>query len=269
MNNKCAPNKVNSPYEVVKTCYDLPALKRMANYLNKHKGQKINLNQKKDKLWESIKEALKNECSGKDEKCYAEKTMNNSYVKEYFRPKKPDGKFTWLSNFDINEIMEQYEKKYKEFKFFGALPSDFQKIKTPLNGQYIENLVKKGKIKYGIVFNTDPSNRPGQHWVSFFMELNPKDKTGSVEYFDSLGKKPIKSVDEYMKKLCLYCQTKFDYIIERKINKTPFQIKYDGDCGIFSVNFIISRLNGKTFKKIITTKVNEDKFNKCRDYYFS
>lgn len=267
--NICAPDKVNSPYTIVKTCYDLPTLKRMATYLNKEKGCNINLNSNKNKLWEEIKKALKDKCDNKDERCFAENTMNKNLISEFFRPKKPDGDFTWLSNFDIEEIMKQYERKHKDFKFFGALPSDFQKIRTQLNGQLIENLIKEGKIKYGIVFNTDPSTKSGQHWVSFFMEIKPREKKGTVEYFDSLGDKPIPSVKDYMRKLCLYCDYKHNYNIEQKINNKVFQKKYDGDCGVFAINFIISRLNGKSFEKIIKGKINELEFNKCRNFYFS
>ena len=35
----------------------------------------------------------------------------------------------WLSNFDIDNIIEQYEYKYHDFKFLGSSPIDFRKKK--------------------------------------------------------------------------------------------------------------------------------------------
>ena len=45
--------------------------------------------------------------------------------KNTFRPIGPQSQFTWLSTFDINLTLEQYEKKYNDFKFLGAVPIDF------------------------------------------------------------------------------------------------------------------------------------------------
>ena len=48
------------------------------------------------------------------------------------------------------------------------------------------------KIKYkqpiAIIINTDPSYKPGEHWVALFINNN------IAEYFDSFGGKPIKEI---------------------------------------------------------------------------
>ena len=36
----------------------------------------------------------------------------------------------WLSNYDIDDIIIKYEKKYPTFKFLGSTPIDFRKKKT-------------------------------------------------------------------------------------------------------------------------------------------
>ena len=47
--------------------------------------------------------------------------LNNEIKKDLtnniFRPTGPQGKFDWLSTFDINYTLEQYENKYNDFKF--------------------------------------------------------------------------------------------------------------------------------------------------------
>ena len=49
-----------------------------------------------------------------------------------FRPNGPKGKFDWLSTLDINKVLFQYENKYDDFKFLGAVPIDFYDL-TNLN----------------------------------------------------------------------------------------------------------------------------------------
>lgn len=260
--NKCSPH-IASPYDIVETCFDKPMLIKIAKQLNL-KGYNINTNTPTTKvLWNNIRKVLASKCKD-DEICWLKESNNESHLNYYFRPKKPKGQFEWLSNFDIEEIMKQYENKYNKFKFFGALPSDFSKIRTPLNNQYIHDLVSAGKTKYGIIFNTDPSTKSGQHWVSFYMDLDDQ----SVEYCDSLGHSPFKTVNEYINNLILYSKVKYNIDLVRKCNKKKFQQRYDGDCGVYSINYIVARLNGRSFEDIINTPVDEDEFNTCRNYYF-
>ena len=47
------------------------------------------------------------------------------------------------------------------------------------------------------VFNTDPREKSGTHWVAVYI-----DKNGKGEYFDSFGKKPQKDILNFMRKLC-------------------------------------------------------------------
>ena len=42
----------------------------------------------------------------------------------------------------------------------------------------------------GIVFNLDPHDKPGSHWVSMYVDLN----NGGIYYFDSYGYKPLKEI---------------------------------------------------------------------------
>ena len=79
------------------------------------------LHSKKD-LVENLTDKLEDKCS--DQICWSKqkfmKNIDNSKLEEIFhntfRPPGPQGKFTWLDTFNINDVMEQYEKKYKDFK---------------------------------------------------------------------------------------------------------------------------------------------------------
>ena len=78
-----------------------------------------------------------------------------------FAPKSPDkwkkNPNEWLSSLDIIQVMNQYEKKYKGFKFFGAVPMDFASLKQLeiANVDY-NKLYENGIRKLGIVFNLVP-----------------------------------------------------------------------------------------------------------------
>jgi hypothetical protein len=48
-----------------------------------------------------------------------------------------------------------------------------------------------------LVCNTDPSSKPGSHWIVIFT-----DSKGRGEYFDSIGRKPTALFENYMNKNC-------------------------------------------------------------------
>ena len=59
-----------------------------------------------------------------------------------------------------------------------------------------KELIKKGKTKIGVVFNLDPHNRGGSHWVSMYTDL----MKGGIYFFDSYAMKPKQEIYELMKR---------------------------------------------------------------------
>jgi hypothetical protein len=49
-----------------------------------------------------------------------------------------------------------------------------------------------------LISNTDPSNKPGTHWIAIFVDTN-----GRGEYFDSYGRKPSTLFENYMNDNCI------------------------------------------------------------------
>lgn len=209
-----------------------------------------------------------------DQRCWIKqefvKKMNNndSYYlkKKVFRPKGPNGKFTWLNTFNVNDVMEQYEDKYPEFKFFGAVPIDFDELsQLELSNNYNYNdLVKKGIYKIGVVFNLDEHYKSGSHWVSSYCDL----KNGHVYYFDSYGYKPEKRIRKFLRSVAKYIQN--TQKVEPVVNFNKVRHQYDNyDCGVYSINFIQRLLDGETFENITRNKTLDKDMNKNRDVYFS
>ena len=169
----CAPSKDAYGY----TCFNMSSLKKIATKLNKDErfgGYKdINVSKySKNNKKKFVKEIQKKlNCKKHLDFCVLEK--NDKFyeeIKNTMKPKAPPGQYEWLSTIDIRDVMEQYEKKYKDFNFIGPVPMDFEQIYNELANINVKALCKRDK-KIGIVFNTDTSKGPGQHWISMFLNM--------------------------------------------------------------------------------------------------
>ena len=76
-----------------------------------------------------------------------------------FRPDGPNGRFEWLSTLDINKVLKQYEDKYSDFEFMGAVPIDFDDIDVGIRDI---NYDEKFNSKHPIHFKFD-QNYPVEH----------------------------------------------------------------------------------------------------------
>jgi len=270
----CSPSKKRNKdkdddKDDVNTCYNTAELIAIVNayndYIKKHtlcyrkqciKPLPIEIKNNNAYLHDELKKRLSVFC--KSEFCWIDldfiknipnEELRRSILYYTFKPKPLSSKTAWLSNFDINHIMTQYEDLYKsDFKFLGAQPSDFSKI-VKVNWDILK------KYKYiGIIFNTDIHSKPGQHWLAIFIDNNLK----QVEYFDSLGKMPNKYILSFLKHFKNY---------EFTFNKRVHQ-KGGTNCGIYSCYFIIERLNGKTFKDINSKLISSKMMTNLRTVLF-
>lgn len=205
-----------------------------------------------------------------------EHTAYEELSKYTHRPNSPQGKFDWLSTFDINDAMMQYEKKYNNpetnnlkhnlFKFFGAVPMDFAKLEQlEIATVDYPNLFDMGIRKLGIIFNLDNHDQPGSHWVAMFTDL----AMGHIFYFDSYGIIPEPRVRELMRKQIMFMRSvgiPFDRI-RAEYNRTQHQ-RENSECGVYSMNAIIRMLRGDDFVEICKNVVPDKKINKCRLVYF-
>jgi hypothetical protein len=190
-----------------------------------------------------------------------------------FRPDGPQGKFDWLSTLDINKVLHQYEHKHDDFKFLGAVPIDFYELNIPMmvkNKKYtfkninFQECLENGITKFGVVFNLDESWKKGSHWVSLFFDLKQK----QIYFSDSYGLKPekriVKYIDVVKNFMNKYNRNKTPDI---RYNKTQHQ-KGNSECGVYSINFIIRLLKGKTFDHLTKKRFSDEKVNICRQKYF-
>lgn len=182
-----------------------------------------------------------------------------------FRPDGPQGQFDWLSTIDINQVLYQYEEKYKDFQFLGAVPLDFIELDyLPFKNLNFDDLYYKGIKRIGVIFNTDKSSQRGRHWISLFSDFS----IGQIYFSDSMGIRPPKEINHFMKLIEEYLKKKHCTNIDIKYNKTQHQ-QGNSECGVYSINFILRLLKGKTFEHITRKRLTDGQVNKCRGIYFS
>ena len=207
--NQCAPNVSDNSF----TCFTYQQLKSIAKKFNQTSDEKIKISRKKDVLWKKIYEKMKYKCN--DELCW----VNNDKLMQRFRPKRPNEWHSnpreWLSNFDIQKVMVQYEKKYKTFKFLGVFPDDYDHkifmntcVAEELCKLDVAELLKDNKYQLGMVFNTDPHYLGGSHWVAIYANINESlDKYGFY-YYDSNAQKPSKYIIKLFNQIKAQLKTK-------------------------------------------------------------
>jgi hypothetical protein len=257
----CAPNIETG--DMAFTCFEYIELTEIAKAFNKwikttkKKLPIIELTTDKFELHKAINNSLKKLC--KTEYCWTkldfiekipDKDLRLKLKYFTFKPETTKKSGSWLSTNHINEIMTQYEKKIDTFKFLGAVPADISRMGI------LEKYNERQYNYIGIIFNKDTHGKPGSHWVSCFINMNDK----TVEYFDSLGGKPNKFIQEF---LDLYTNRDFILTINNIVHQQDSNL-----CGVYACYFLIQRLKGRTFNEINANIITDEFMAKCKDDYF-
>jgi len=270
--NSCAINNKNSSNKST-TCYSKKSLELMATKLNENSHKKINIkNKSKRKIWDEIQENFYETCSNK-EACWKNqkdvKELRNSEIQKFtFKPDYPlewkGNKNTWLNTYDIYNVMKQYEKKHKDFKFLGAIPSDCPvSINCELSNLDLLDLKKKKIHKIGIIYNLDISTGPGTHWVAVYID----NKNNEINYYDSYGHTPTKLIHQFITNIHnKYQENKHNSIVIYNDKRHQFG---GSECGMYSINFILERLYGNTMYDISTREITDKAMNDLREKIYN
>jgi len=218
----------------------------------------------------------------KSERCLVEKShldpkRKAQIIKSQFRPTMPDSWIAdpdqWLDSNNISDVMKQYEESNPEFKFLGTNPIDFAAPDpytkgAAQQGKCIEDAIcklslaileREGKTKIGVVYNLDPSNKGGSHWIASYTDI-----TGHrTYYFDSYGMRPPNQIARFMRSLTLQ-----DPKMKLEYNSRRHQFG-NSECGMYCLYFLIQMINGESFKKFCRRAKKDFKMLELRQELFA
>lgn len=196
----------------------------------------------------------------------------SALIETSFKPEGPRETTAWLSNIEIDAVLDQMEKKYSDKKF---LHIPFQMIDFEQTGSELARLdwpkkYEEGYRCFGAVLNTDTSKGRGIHWFSIFCSCLDSDEKFTIEYFNSSGSLPMHQVANWMKRVKHEWQPYFkndkrieDITVTRLVNQED-----DFSCGSYSLYYIISRLDGTPYEYFKHNKIGDDNMLEFRKYLF-
>ncbi len=193
--------------------------------------------------------------------------------KDSFVPKAPStwkkNPNEWLSSIDIARVMRQYEKAYKCFDFIGPSPIDFDKRLSGSGGGggecvwdelchfSVRKQWQRGKFKIGMIFNTDPHTKAGEHWISMFVHL----RKASIVFFDSTGDPAPPEIRALVKRIQAEGRTMSPPLHFRfETTEGIEHQKQNTECGIYSLFFIINMLKDKITLRQLRERMMSDKY---------
>ena len=270
----CSP-MVKGKNAVPESCFPPETLVLLKSSYNKyhpeHKIEATNL----DKIWLELKDRLSH-CHKED--CWLNQiddpNVRNRIDHFSFAPDQPKTwkkkPTEWLSNFDIMEVLSQYEKTYPEFHVIGPTPIDFDTRPKDMGGKCVwqelcefrlEKYFKSGKKKLGIVFNLDKHNSGGSHWVSMFIDLDDK----YAFYMDSAGDEIPPEIDAFFQRIVQQGLAMHPPLHIHLYQNCPMEHQMgDSECGMYALFFLITMLTGQTEGKVFKNYFSKIRFFKDR-----
>lgn len=249
--SECAPHiKHNAG-----VCSTKEAINRMKKWL----GIDTNVSDLK------VIELAKNKTKCGSESClYPLIGLSNTDLDNRFNPQGPYNSLDWLTNKNIDDVLDKHTMAFPNFVHVPFQMIDFKKYNGELSKVNWQLLINTNKDSLGCVVNTDVSTGPGQHWVAIFVDLAGK----SVEYFDSAGQNPQPEIIEFLidtaATLNSITEGGFKDICVTRMRHQ----KKNTECGVYSLFYIISRLNDVPYRFFEHTHVPDEEMEAYRKSIF-
>ncbi len=199
------------------------------------------------------------------ESCVIKKVpgLDKSELDSRFIPEGPRDSTTWLSNVDIDSVLDMYTKKFPKFKHINFHMSDFEKLNHEL--ATIDWLdISKNYTSLGCVINTAPNGTGGEHWTAFYVDFVGH----TVEYFDSANAYHIPQLKQFTTKVAIELtektKTKYNDIFLTDIKHQ----EKNSECGVYSLYYILSRLTGVPYTAFRSKRVADEDMVRFRKFIF-
>ena len=258
----CTLNRKRLPY----SCLTKKSLIKVAKNLSKATKKKIPINHKNlRKTYNIMSKIIKDEYKCNTEICWVKikklfdglSAKDKKIFRKHFRPRLPkevqDNYKAWLSNFDIDEVMEGLKLEHDDFHYYSATPIDFHKCSvSDLCSIDIRKHHKNNKKKIGIIFNTDKSSGDGQHWIAMYVDMTGKNiGNEAIFYFDSYKNMVPPQIKDLIDKLKVQgSDLNIDFVVTNN-NRSIQENNYA--CGYYCMHFIENMLKGVKFHEYSKT----------------
>ena len=268
------------------SCFPHDALVTLATAHNARSSSRIeHESMPPDRLWRTLHE--RSDCD-EDELCLVKKLgmQYNVGIRRYIKPLKPQNltwrrfEKTWLNTNHIENIMKHYDALYgDEFEFLGVYPVDFQGrtdgatcIGRTMCDFDVADLIARGKKSFAMVINTVKAHEPGEHWVAIWCGVCPTCLNYGIYYYDSNG-------ITHRAQIPLQVRTFMAGVKRRMIElgHGDFEVHdvhrrhqtANGQCGMFSICFIVAMLCGHKFEDYVKLRsINDRLMRRLRKVFF-
>ncbi len=261
--SECAFTKEQGP-----VCSPKPVINKMAEYLKIHghdvPGDPVKIvNTMKAKM-----DCTSESCilKSKDFINFAKNANIHHILDEFFKPSGPATHFGLLSNFNIDNVLDQLSERFPHFLHIPFQMRDFEKVGSELATVDLAREFKNGKTCFGVVLNTDWSKGGGIHWYCIFGEK----KNGKIliEYFNSSGKEPLPETQIWLQKTKHYLAKVLKCQVDVKYT-TGIQFQRDEhSCGVYCLMYIWLRLEGISSDWFKTDTFNDSIMHRARKVLF-
>ncbi len=190
-----------------------------------------------------------------------------------FKDTGPANSNAWLSNFNIEKILKAWKGIYKKkgFFYFDYHPRDFAEQSMPLETTELVDLINMGYVRIGVVLNTDVSSGPGKHWCCIFCDFGTagtESDPWTLEFFNSSGNPPLEEFHKWLVSRCDHISTETGKVCKVIIVRKK-QLQFgDSECGVYSLYYIWSRLEGVNHEKFVDIVIPDDTMMEFRKALF-
>lgn len=192
-------------------------------------------------VWKELKKRFHKKCKTGKPECIISSMLTKTPAPGSWKANPEE----WLSTDEIDNLEKQFMVLFSNYYYVGSFPIDFDAksetgkcLVSALCSMNIQDLYSKGYTQIGIVFNTDVSSGPGEHWISLFCDIGPELEFPRITYFDSYAQSPEKEIQILMKRW----KQQWD---STGVHKKPMQMTYNktrhqfqnSECGMYSLYF--------------------------------
>lgn len=197
---------------------------------------------------------------------FAQINKIDNIIDSFFKPEGPSTEFAWLSNTNIDGVLDQLQEKFPGFVHIPYQMRDFEKVGSELATIDLAKEFKNGAKSFGVVLNTDYSSGNGIHWYCIFGEK----RNGKIiiEYFNSSGQSPLAETQAWLQKTKHYLHEQLGIPVEVKYS-TGIEFQRDKhSCGVFCLMYIWLRLEGVPNNWFKSDTFSDDLMHQARKVLF-